>query len=286
MKPSRFLEQYSICFDYIFMNHISGFKMHDFADDLQRSAHTKYGNDCADANRAAQYPANEKGDADHDGLHHADGGFRETLAKSDQQRITGAAALCCVHIEILPVTHDEQTNDDHDTADRDAVELRQGDEMVDEINIVSHQKGIQNGTITDFFLQQYVDTQNHDADDGMDDAITHAYPIGRAHRKAVPWRQPNISLNGQEHADGKDKQPEGGFQYFFYHLYFCLHRISPVNARPACLFFCGKGRVFAFVCRSVYFNTLQTAFQYQLTQERVVHEGAFQQFQPDFDTDF
>ena len=110
----------------------------------------------------------------------------------------------------------------------------------------------------------------------MNDAVAIAHAGGNAHGKAIPRGKADIGLNGQIDADGENKQPEGGFQYFFYHLHFCLHHISPVNARAACLFFCGKRKTFVCFCRSIYFNTSQTAFQYQLPQKRMIHEGAFQ----------
>ena len=225
--PYLFLKEYFICFQYVFVDNISWFEMHDSADDLQCGAHAEHGNDCADAHRAAEKPADEKGDAHHDRLYHADGRFREAFTQSDQQGIARATALCCTHIEILPVAHDEQTNDNHDAADGDVVEIRQGDDVVDEVHIVAHQQGIQNRAIADFFLQHYINTQNDDADNGMHDTITHSYPIGCAHGKAVPRGQTDVCLNGQIDTDGEDEQAEGRFQDFFYHLYFCLHGISP-----------------------------------------------------------
>ena len=228
-----FLEEYSVCFQYIFVYHISGFKMHDLADDLQCSTHTEYGNDCADANGAAQQPADEEGDADHDGLYYANGGSGEAFAQCDQQGITGAAALCRTHIEILSVTHDEQTNNDHDAADRDIAELRHGYDAVDKVNVVAYQQGIQNRAVADFFLQQNVNAQDDDADDGMDDAITHPYPIGCTHGETVPRCQTDIRFYGQIYANGKDKEPEGGFQYFLYHLCFRLHKNTPVLIRKS-----------------------------------------------------
>ena len=209
------------------MYHISWFKMHDLTDDLQCSAHAEYGNNRTYANGPAQQPADEEGDADHDGLHHTDGGSGEAFAQCDQQRISGAATLCSIHVEILSVAHDEQTDDDHDAADRDIAELRHGYDAVDEVNIVAHQQGVQNGAVADFFLQQDIDCQNDDADDRMDDAVTITDPSGNTHGKTVPWCQTDICLYGQIDADGEDKQPQSGFQYFFYDVCFRLHKSAP-----------------------------------------------------------
>lgn len=41
-----------------------------------------------------------------------------------------------------------------------------------------------------------------------------------------------------------------------------------------------------FLFRFVYFDALQTAFQYERSQEGIIHKGAFQKFQCDFDADF
>ena len=96
--PYLFLKEYFICFQYVFVDNIPRLEMHDLADDLQCGAHAEHGNDRADAYRAAEKPADEKGDAHHDRLHDTDGCFRETLAQSDQQRIAGTTSLSGVPI--------------------------------------------------------------------------------------------------------------------------------------------------------------------------------------------
>ncbi len=148
-----FSQQEFCCFRYIQMMNFPWLKVHDLADDLQSCAHAKYGNDGADAHRAAQQPAHEQRHTNHDRLYHADGSIGETLAQSNQQRIPGAAALSGGHIEILPISHDEEAHNDHDAAEGQTTAFRQGKSAVDAVNIIAHQKGIQNGAVADFFLQ-------------------------------------------------------------------------------------------------------------------------------------
>lgn len=186
-------------------------KVHDFADDLQSRAHAKYGNNGANSHGAAQQPAHAQRHTDHYRLYHADGGIGEPLAQGDEQGVPRAAALPGRHIEILPIAHDKQTCHNHDAAQGQAVHFRQGKDTVDKVHIISHQKGIQNGAVADFFLQQNINDEDKDADARMDDAVAEPDMGGGAHGEAIPRGQADIRLNGQIYPAGKEEQPEGRF---------------------------------------------------------------------------
>lgn len=213
-----FSQQEHCSFCYIPMLHGSRFKVHKLADDLQSRTYAEYGDDSANAYRTAQQPANEQRRTDHYGLYYADRGIGEPLTQGDEQGIPWAAALPGGHIEILPITHDKQTCNHHNAAQGQAVHFWQGKDAVDEVNIIAHQKGIQNGAVADFFFQQNIDEQDEDTDARMDDAIAEPYVIGNTHGKAIPRSKADICLNGQIDAEGKEEQPEGGFTDLFYHL--------------------------------------------------------------------
>ncbi len=109
------------------------------------------------------------------------------------------------HIEILPIAHDEKAQNDHDAAQGQAVPFGQGKDAVDEVNIIAHQKGIQNGAVADFFLQQNIDDKDEDADARMDDAIAQPDMGGGTHGKTIPRGKADIRLNGQIYAKGKEE---------------------------------------------------------------------------------
>lgn len=187
------------------MFYISWLEAHHSADDLQSSAGEENRDDCPDADRAAQHPSCEQNNGNDDCLDYADGGAGEAFADGDGQGIAGAAALPGGHIKILPIAHDEQPCNDHKDAEGQAFADGNRIKIADPIHIVAHQKSIQNGTETDLFLHQKIDTQDDDAADHMDDTEADADQGGNGHGKTFPGGNADICLYGQINPAGIEK---------------------------------------------------------------------------------
>ena len=144
------------------MLHFSGLEVQDIIDKLHDETCAKGADECTDADRAAEQPADQEYNAPLHNFHDPDRDPGQALAETDKKGVSRAAALPAAHIDPHADRHEDKSNKhDHNTCGETGV-FRKRIQVIEHLDKVSGQQCIDDRAISDPFFQKKVNEQDHD----------------------------------------------------------------------------------------------------------------------------
>lgn len=190
------------------MMDMGGIKPHGEEAELQDGPHAEGADQRADAHRAAQQEAHQRGTAEHQDSHRTDGDALQPPLEPHQQGVSGAAAQGSAHIIILGIGHDGQPNQHHQHAAQQAFGDGNHINGVEKVHRFSHHEGIYNHCKANRLPEPQVNEQNGEGNGDGGGAVQDAEGFGNAQTQHIPRPCADAGMNGEIDAQSVDEQAD------------------------------------------------------------------------------
>ena len=183
-----------------------GVKAHGVEGKLHDRPHAEGEDQRADADRAAQKPADERGGAQQRDAHGADRDAPDALGEADEERVARAAAERGGHIEILRVGEDDEAEQHHRHAREQRGTGLHQTEPVEEVHGLADDDRVDEHGDADRLAQKDVDDEDGEGDRDGGRAVEDAERFGRAEIQHLPRADADVCLNGEIDSEAVDEE--------------------------------------------------------------------------------